>query len=193
MKMTRTAALALCAALAAGALAAGCASAGRAPESVPALERAYSEATLEAAALLGRSPLEIEDDLGPAWRMVNVGGVGFYGYAKYGVYFDDIVFVYENGFKLPIEGNPARVIAVDCLSEAGLEGLVRDTSTVGEVLAALGKPDETREIAGGDEIANPFAGRYQLYRVEGGFLAFRVEGDIVRSIMLIDGSSPAFR
>jgi hypothetical protein len=189
MKMRGVAALGLCMVLA------GCASTGRPPagDGAAAVEHGYDDKVREAVAYLKYPAAAIEDNFGKPWRMVNVGGIGFYGYEDYGFYFDNIVFYYENGFKVPIDGNPARVLAIDCLDEDGLQGIVKGKSGVGDVVAAFGDPDEIRNVAGGDEIANPFAGRYYLYRVDEGCLAFRLEGDSVQSIMAIDGGAPLFR
>jgi len=189
MKMRGIAVLALCA------LAAGCASTGKLPPAggEPAVSRKYDDAVLEKAAYLGRSASAIRDDFGEPWRMVNVGGIGFYGYESCGFYFDDIVFYYENGFKVPIEGDRARVLAIDFLDAKGLQGIVRGSSGIADLVAALGRPDEMRNVAEGGEIANPFAGRYHLYAVGDGFLAFREEAGIVASILLVDGGSPFFK
>ncbi len=181
--------------LALSVLAAGCASMGKPAPSgeEPSVSRKYDEAVLETAAFLKSPASAIEDNFGEPWRMVNVGGIGFYGYERYGFYFDDIVFYYENGFKIPVEGDRARVLAIDCLDDKGFQGIVRGSSRVADLVAALGRPDEIRKVAAGGEIANPFAGRYHLYAVDEGFLAFREEGGLVASILLVDGGTPFFK
>ncbi len=167
-----------------GAALAGCSSLRPEPSYVPLLR--------ERAALLGRSAAEVEASLGAPDRLLNVEGIGFYGYRDCGVYFDDIVFVYDKGGKRKIEGGKARAIVLDLLSPEGLMGIRRGKTKAEELSGILGTPSRVAAIGQGGEVFLPFAGTYHIYPLEGDFLAFRVEGGLVRSILLVDSAFAEF-
>jgi len=158
---------------------AGCAVLGPRPR--------YDDEVKNTVAFLGRSVPEIVQRLGEPARTMNIEGIGYLGYERYGFFFDDAVVYYKGGAAVRAEAGKARVVVVDCRGAAGLMGIRRESSGRAEVVAALGRPDREIRVDAGEEIFNPFAGDYLLYEVDDDYLGFRMEGGKVASLVAIGG------
>ena len=162
-----------------------CVSLSRAP--------AYSEKVLACYDLSKCRVSDIERRLGEPKRMLNVEGLGYYGYDEYGFFFDNVVFFYGKGGKERIKDNPAKTLVVDYTGKSGLMGIVKKQSSVQDVESILGKPKRKKEIKASEGIYAPFAGMYYLYTLKDGLFGVRFESDKVESLMVISAENTEFQ